>query len=75
MARAPPNNPMFLPKPPTKAAFFMSKINNNLINRRRPPGPEELCEVYEADVPDEAAIGEDEDILNYDDLDDPNAFV
>ena len=26
------------------------------------------------DVPDEAPIGEDEDILNYDDLDDPDAF-
>jgi len=27
------------------------------------------------DVPDEALTGEDEDILNYDDLDDPDAFV
>jgi len=48
---------------------------DRLITRRRMPGPEELCEVYEADVPDEAAIGGDEDILNYDDLDDLNAFV
>ena len=31
--------------------------------------------VYEADVPDETPIGEDEDILNYDDLDAPDAFV
>jgi len=48
---------------------------DRLINRRRPPGPEELCEVYEADAPDEVDISEDEDILNYDDLDDPDAFV
>ena len=31
--------------------------------------------VYKVDVPDEAFTGEDEDILNYDDLDDPDAFV
>ena len=37
--------------------------------------PDEHYTVYEADVPDEANIGEDEDILNYDDLDDPDAFV
>lgn len=30
--------------------------------------------VYEADVPDEP-IGGNEDILNYDDLDDPEAFA
>jgi len=34
--------------------------------------PSERYTVYEADVPDEANIGEDEDIFNYDDLD---AFV
>ena len=44
-------------------------------NRNRRPGPDEVCEVYEATVPDEAAIDEDEDILNYDDLDDPDAYV
>ena len=33
----------------------------------------ETCEVYEVSVPDEAIT--DEDILNYDDLDDPDAFV
>ena len=43
------------------------------INRRRRPGPVEECEVYEATVPDEALT--DEDILNYDNLDDPDAFV
>ncbi len=37
--------------------------------------PDERYTVYEADVPDEADIGEDEDIFNYDDLDDPDAFV
>ena len=35
----------------------------------------ETCEVHEASVPDEALVCEDEDILNYDDLDDPDAFV
>ena len=48
---------------------------DKLINRRRRPGLAEECEVYEATVPDEALTDEDEDILNYDDLDDPDAFV
>ena len=48
---------------------------DRLINRRRRPGLNEECEVYEATVPDEALTDEDEDILNYDDLDDPDAFV
>ena len=48
---------------------------DRLINRRRRPGPNEACEVYEVDVPAEALTEEDEDILNYDDLDDPDAFV
>ena len=43
--------------------------------RGRRPGLSEVCEVYEADAPDTAPIGEDEDILNYDDVDDPDAFV
>ena len=54
-----------------KNAFDLDK----LINRRRRPGLSEVCEVYEADAPDTAPIGEDEDILNYDDVDDPDAFV
>ncbi|BFJ84385.1 type IV secretory system conjugative DNA transfer family protein [Ruthenibacterium sp. TH_2024_36131] len=54
-----------------KNAFSLDK----LINRRRRPGQAEECEVYEATVPDEALTDEDEDILNYDDLDDPDAFV
>ncbi|BFK99313.1 type IV secretory system conjugative DNA transfer family protein [Eisenbergiella porci] len=55
-----------------KNAFDLSR----LINRRMEKlDPDEQYTVYEADVPDEANIGEDEDILNYDDLDDPDAFV
>ena len=54
-----------------KNAFSLDK----LINRRRRSGLAEECEVYEATVPDEALTDEDEDILNYDDLDDPDAFV
>ena len=54
-----------------KNAFNLDR----LINRRRRPGPNEACEVYKVDVPAEALTEEDEDILNYDDLDDPDAFV
>ncbi len=54
-----------------KNAFYLDR----LIDRRRRPGLAEECEVYEATVPDEALTDEDEDILNYDDLDDPDAFV
>ena len=54
-----------------KNAFNLDR----LINRRRRPGPNEACEVYEVDVSGEALTEEDEDILNYDDLDDPDAFV
>ena len=55
-----------------KNAFDLSR----LIKRRMDKlDPREQYTVYEADVPDEADIGEDEDIFNYDDLDDPDAFV
>ena len=54
-----------------KNAFDLDK----LINRRRRPGLNEVCEVYEADGTDTGPIGEDEDILNYDDVDDPDAYV
>ena len=54
-----------------KNAFNLDR----LINRRRRPGPNEACEVYEVDVPAEALTEEDEDILNYDDLDDPGPEV
>ncbi|MCH1979302.1 type IV secretory system conjugative DNA transfer family protein [Lawsonibacter sp. OA9] len=55
-----------------KNSFDLSR----LINRRMEKlDPDEQYTVYEADMLDEANIGEDEDILNYDDLDDPDAFV
>ena len=55
----------------TKNAFDLDK----LINRRRRPGLNEVCEVYEAAVPEDALTAEDEAILSYDDIDDPAAFV
>ena len=49
---------------------------NSLVTRRMDKlNPNETYTVYKVDVPDEAFTGEDEDILNYDDLDDPDAFV
>ena len=47
-----------------KNAFDLDR----LINRNRRPGLNEVCEVHEMSVPDEALVY-DEDILNYDDLD------
>ena len=48
----------------------------SLVTRRMDKlNPNETYTVYKVDVPDEALTGEDEDILNYDDLDDPDAFV
>ena len=55
-----------------KNAFDRSR----LIRRRMEKlNPSEEYTVYEVDVPDEGHMEEDEDILNYDDLDDPDAFV
>ena len=54
-----------------KNAFDLDR----LINRRRRPGPDEMCEVYAVAVPDDGPTSEDEDILNYDDIDDPDAFA
>ena len=54
-----------------KNAFDLDK----LINRRRQPGLNEACEVYEVDVSEAGPVSEDEDILNYDDVDDPDAYV
>ena len=54
-----------------KNAFDLDK----LINRRRRPELNEACEVYEVDVSDTGPVSEDEDILNYDDVDDPDAYV
>ena len=52
-----------------KNAFDLDR----LINRNRRPGLNEVCEVHEVCVPDEA-LEYEEDILNYDDLNDPYAF-
>ena len=38
-------------------------------------GLNEACTMYEVTVPDDALTEEDEDILNYDDIDDPDAFA
>ena len=54
-----------------KNAFDLDR----LINRRRRPGLNESCTMYEVTVPDDALTEEDEDILNYDDIDDPDAFA
>ena len=47
---------------------------DRLIRRRRRPGLDEACEVYQVDEPI-PLTDEDEDILNYDDVDDPDAFA
>ena len=54
-----------------KNAFDLDRF----INRRRRPGLNEVCTMYEVAVPDDALTEEDEDILNYDDIDDPDAFA
>src|SRR5699024_5458621 len=54
-----------------KNAFDLDK----LINRRRRPGLNEACEVYEVDGPAEALTHQDYTILNYDDSVDPDAYV
>ena len=54
-----------------KNAFDLDR----LINRRRRPRLNEACTMYEVTVPDDALTEEDEDILNYDDIDDPDAFA
>ena len=46
---------------------------DRLIRRRRRPGLDEVCEVFQVDEPI-PLTEEDEDILNYDDVDDPDAF-
>jgi type IV secretion system protein VirD4 len=49
---------------------------SSLINRRMKVKPDEIYTIYEVDAPGEnAAAGGDEDILNYDDVDDPDAFA
>ena len=55
-----------------KNAFSLERL---ICRRMKKLNPNEQYTVYEADVPDKTPIDEDEDILNYDDLDDPDAFV
>ncbi|MDB7815555.1 VirD4-like conjugal transfer protein, CD1115 family [Intestinimonas butyriciproducens] len=52
-------------------AFDLARLTHRRMDRI---DPDELYSVYEVDVPDEH-MEEDEDILNYDDLDDPDTFV
>ena len=54
-----------------KNAFDMSR----LVNRRLKLNPNDIYTVYDIDIPNEALTGEEEDILNYDDLDDPDEYV
>ena len=67
-----PELPIIRLKPTKKKNTFDL---DRLINRRRRPRPDELCEVYAVAVPDDGLTSEDEDILNYDDIDDPDAFA
>ncbi len=46
---------------------------SSLVNRHMEMNPDERYSVYEVDVSSDAAITEADDILNYDDLDDPDA--
>lgn len=53
-------------------AFDMAR----LVNRRMKLNPNEQYTVYEVDVTgEESDIDTDEDILNYDDIDDPDTFA
>lgn len=53
-------------------AFDLGRLTSR---RMKKIDPNEEYTVYEVDVPDEGHMEEDEDILNYDDLDDPDTFV
>lgn len=53
-----------------KYAFDTAKLISTKLKVR----PDDQFVVYEADAPDDS-ISEDEDIFNYDDIDDPDAFV
>ena len=52
-------------------AFDLSKLIHRRMERL---DPGESYTVYEVDGPDDESISEDEDILNYDDIDDLDAF-
>ena len=53
-------------------AFDLNSLGTRRMDKLN---PNEHYSVYEVAVPDEAHMEEDEDILNYDDLDDPDTFV
>ena len=53
--------------------LMYGKEASNRKQDRKSVGRERVS--YEVSVPDEALTDEDEDILNYDDLDDMDAFV
>lgn len=53
-------------------AFDLAKL---VTRRMEKLNPNEQYTVYEADEAETADIDEDEDILNYDDIDDPDAFA
>ena len=54
-----------------KNAFDTSTLFSKKLKVR----PNDLFTVYEVDVSEDEAIDADADILNYDDIDDPDAFV
>jgi len=55
-----------------KNAFDAARLVNRRMKR---PDPNEQYTAYEVSAEDITDIGEDEDILNYDDIDDPEAFA
>ena len=68
-SETPPNYKFTAEADKKRNAFDLDK----LIRRRRRPGLDEVCEVFQVDEPI-PLTEEDEDILNYDDVDDPDAF-
>jgi len=54
-----------------KNSFDISR----LVNRRMRPKPDEVYTVYEVDGTDGEGLTEEGDLLDYSDLDDPDAFV
>ena len=68
--------PFLFPKVPFGTASELRAKRNafdlsGLVGRRMRPKPDEQYDVYEVDVTGEEADG---DILDYDDIDDPEAF-
>jgi len=61
---------------------FMAEANKRyafdparLISTKLEVRPDDVFTVYEADAQNEAPTSVDEDILNYDDMDDPDVFA